>query len=67
MDIGASEEFVALRVIILSERGSHLGREYLPPSGVTLDIVDLNYADGLAHCVFDYDVSIIHITRPRHH
>jgi len=67
MDIGAREDLVALRVIILSERWSHLGREYLPPSGVTLDIVDLNNADGLAHSVFDYDVSIIHITRPRYH
>ena len=67
MDIGAREELVALRVIILSERWSHLGREYLPLSGVTLDIVDLNNADGLAHSVFDYDVSIVHITRTRHH
>ena len=58
---------MALRVIILSERMINLGREYLPPSGVTLDIVNLNDADGLAHSVFDYDVSIVHITKPRHH
>lgn len=60
-----------MRVLILSDRISHqqrlAGVKYQPAYDITVDVADLNDADGFKSSVFDYDVSIVHITKPWHH
>src|SRR4030042_3882021 len=60
-----------MRVLILSE-SIHL--YHSPDEGLCasipdlrLDVGNLNDADGLAFSVFDYDVAIIHISKPAYH
>lgn len=60
-----------MRLLILSEVIQRKQRSekpaYTPPYDVHLDVGDLNEVDNFSFSVFDYDVSIVHITEPRHH
>jgi hypothetical protein len=58
-----------MRLLVLSEivcRGRHFKElPYRPPYDVELEVGDLNETMDFSYSVFDYDVSIIHITEPR--
>ena len=59
-----------MRVLILSESINYQQRseegKYYPPYTVSLEIADPNKPDGLHYSIFDYDVSIVHISKPTH-
>ncbi len=60
-----------MRLLIISEQIDQIQRggsnQWEPPYDVQLDIVNLNNTDGFQVSVFDYDVTIVHITDPTYH
>lgn len=57
-----------MRLLILSSRIDWTQRHedylYHPPYSVRLDVGNLNDADNFRFSLFDYDVSIVHVTKP---
>lgn len=58
-----------MRILILSEtiygiqyRQSYKEWKIKPPSGIEIKVADPNDSEGLFYSVFDYDVTILHIT-----
>ena len=57
-----------MRILILSEQLYWQQRRnesvYDPPSDIRLDVGHLNFTDDFTFSVFDYDVSIVHVSEP---